>query len=301
MRRRAAPLEQVWVEVPEGAVDAYEAALSSACDTVGFFFADEERRIWRVEGVREAGADGGPLAAALALAAAASGTEAALRREPVEAEGWLARTQAAFPEQLIGRRFAVQGTHLDAKAPAGRIVLRLDAGLAFGSGEHGSTRGCLRALECVAKGRRPRRVLDLGTGSGILAIAAAKLLGREVLGTDIDPWAVRVAGQNARLNGVGPLVRAVLAPGWRGRTVRAGAPYDLVFANILARPLCAMAHDLALHLAPGGSAILSGLLASQARMVLAAHRRQGLVLERVVREGGWMTLVVRKARQSKAP
>ncbi|MBV9750596.1 MAG: 50S ribosomal protein L11 methyltransferase, partial [Acetobacteraceae bacterium] len=116
-----------------------------------------------------------------------------------------------------------------------------------------------------------------------------------VLGTDIEPWAVRLAGQNAWLNEVGPLVRAALAPGWHGRTVRAGAPYDLVFANILARPLCAMARDLAAHLAPGGRAILSGLLASQARMVLAAHRRQGLLLERSVREGAWTTLVVRKA------
>ena len=245
--------------------------------------------------MREADADEGSLAAALALAAAASGIEATLRREPVEAEGWLARTQAAFPEQRVGRRFVVHGTHLDAEAPPGRILLRLDAGVAFGSGEHGSTRGCLRALEAVARGQRPHRVLDLGTGSGILAVAAAKLLRRPVLGTDIEPWAVRVAGQNARLNQVGPLVRAVLAPGWHGRPVRAGAPYDLVFANILARPLCAMARDLSAHLAPGGRAILSGLLASQVRMVLAAHRRQGLRLERVAREGGWATLTVRKA------
>jgi len=295
VKRRAASLEQVWVEVPESAVEAYEAALSAECDTVGFFFADEARGIWRVEGVREAGGDSGPLGAALALAAAASGTEAELRREPVEAEGWLARTQAAFPEQRVGRRFAVQGTHLTAPAPPGRIALRLDAGLAFGSGEHGSTRGCLRALEAVARGWRPRRVLDLGTGSGILAIAAARLLWITVLGTDIDPWAVRVAAQNARQNGVGTRVRTALAPSWRGRAVRAGAPYDLVFANILARPLCAMARDLATHLAPGGRAILSGLLTAQARMVLAAHRRQGLTLERMVREGGWTTLVVRKA------
>lgn len=301
MRRRAAPLEQVWVEVPEAAVDAYEAALASECDTVGFFFADEARGIWRVDGVREASAADGPLAAALALAAAASGTEAELRREPVEAEGWLARTQAVFPEQLIGRRFAVQGTHLDLPAPPGRIALRLDAGLAFGSGEHGSTQGCLRALETLARGWRPRRVLDMGTGSGILAIAAAKLLGVEVLGVDIDPWSVRVAGQNARLNGVGTRVRAVLSPGWHGRAVRAGAPYDLVFANILARPLCAMARDLTSHLAPGGRAILSGLLASQARTVLAAHRRQGLRLEGSVREGAWTTLAVRKPGRAGLP
>ena len=296
MRRSAAQLEQVWVEVPEGAVEAYEAALSSACDAVGFFFADEPRGIWRVEGVRGAGAGEGALPAALALAAAASGVQAEVRRQPVEAEGWLARTQAAFPEQRIGRRFVVRGTHLGPEALPGRIVLRLDAGVAFGSGEHGSTRGCLRAFERVVRASRPRRILDLGTGSGILAIAAAKLLHRPALATDIEPWAVRVTRQNARLNGVGPLVRAALAPGWQGRPTRAGAPYDLVFANILARPLCTMANDLARHLAPGGRAILSGLLASQARLVLASHRCQGLVLEHTVQEGRWTTLVVRKAR-----
>lgn len=293
MRRHAGPLELVWVEVPEAALDAYEAALSESCDTVGFFLDDEERRTWRVEGVRAMAAGDGDLAGALALARVATGIDAKLERAPIAAEGWLARTQAAFPEQLVGRRFAVHGTHQEGRAPAGRILLRLDAGLAFGSGEHGSTRGCLRALERIAW-RKPRRILDLGTGSGILAIAAAKLLHRPVLATDIEPWAVRVAGENARLNGVAHLVRPLLASGWRGRAVRAAGPYDLVLANILARPLCLMAPDLAYHLAPGGVAILSGLLASQARLVLAAHRRQGLRLAGRVREGDWTTLIVQK-------
>ena len=135
----------------------------------------------------------------------------------------------------------------------------LDAGLAFGSGEHGSTRGCLRALERVAH-RRPRRILDLGTGSGILAMAAARLFCRRVLATDIDPWSVRVAAENASLNGVARLVRVRLADGWRDPVVRRAGPYDLVFANILARPLCLMAKHLAAHLAPGGIAILAGVL-----------------------------------------
>jgi ribosomal protein L11 methyltransferase len=174
------------------------------------------------------------------------------------------------------------------------LVLTLDAGLAFGSGEHGSTRGCLRALEVVAR-RHPRRILDLGTGSGILAMAAAMLLRRPVLATDIEPWSVRVAGQNARANGMGRLVRPVLANGWRGRSVQTHAPYDLVLANILARPLCRMAKDAALGLVPGGTVILAGLLASQARMVLAAHRRQGQRLEATWHEGAWTTLVLRKA------
>ncbi len=297
MRRHAAPLETLSVEVPDAAVEAYEAALSTVCATVGFFFADEARGIWRVEGVRDAGADEARLQDALALAALVSGVPATLRRETTEAEGWLARTRESFPEQRVGRRFAVRGTHEAGPAAPGRLTLTLDAGLAFGSGEHGSTRGCLRALETVAR-RRPRRVLDLGTGSGILAMAAAKLLRRPVLATDIEPWSVRVAGQNAATNGVGRLVRPVLGNGWHSRAVQASAPYDLVLANILARPLCRMARDLARGLAPGGAAILAGLLASQARMVLAAHRRQGLRLEATWREGNWATLVMRKAERA---
>lgn len=297
MRRHAAPLETVSVEVPDAAVEAYEAALGTVCATVGFFLADEARGTWRVEGVRDAGADEARLQDALTLAALVSGVPATLRRDATEAEGWLARTQASFPEQRVGRRFAVRGTHEAGRATPGRLTLTLDAGLAFGSGEHGSTRGCLRALEVVAR-RRPRRILDLGTGSGILAMAAARLLRRPVLATDIEPWSVRTAGRNAAANGVGRLVRPVLGNGWQARAVRAGAPYDLVLANILARPLCRMARDLALCLAPGGTAILAGLLVSQSRAVLAAHRRQGLRLEAVWREGNWATLVVRKARRT---
>ena len=335
-RRRAGPLETVFVEVPESALEAYEAAFTSACDTVGFFLADEDARIWRVEGVREAGDDDGPLTRALLLAALTTGYDATPGRTPTEAEGWLARTQASFPPQRVGRRFLVRGTHDAGPEPAGMVVLTLDAGLAFGSGEHGSTRGCLRALELVARrsgrpscpglsraptsssqhrpskhatglSQRPgvrgrgkpghdgiRAYLDLGTGSGILAMAAAKLFRRKVLASDIEPWSVRVAGQNAAANGVAKLVRPVLADGWRAPVVRAGGPYALVFANILARPLCAMARDLALHLAPGGQAILAGLLVNQVRMVLAAHHRQGLVLDRVLTEGQWATLVVRR-------
>ena len=292
-RRRVARLETVFVEVPEAALDLFEAAFDSACDTVGFFLADEDARTWRVEGVRDVAADEGGLVQALALAAAATGVDAPLQRAPTEAEGWLARTAAAFPPQRVGRRFLLRGTHDRGPEPPGLVTLTLDAGLAFGSGEHGSTRGCLQALELMQH-RRPRRILDLGTGSGILAMAAARLLRRRVLATDIEPWSVRVAGQNAAANGVARLVRPVLADGWRQRAVRRGAPYDLVFANILARPLCRMARDLAPRLAPGGTVILSGLLRNQVRAVLAAHRRHGLVLDRQLAEGQWATLVLRR-------
>jgi ribosomal protein L11 methyltransferase len=296
MKRRAEPLETLSIDgLPESAVPVFEAALQTVCATVAYI-RDEATDTWHVEGVREAGAGDDALDGALALAAAAAGIDPpAFAAAPVEAEGWLARTAEGFPEQPIGARFLVRPTHLPDPRTRGRIVLRLDAGLAFGSGEHASTRGCLIAFERLAKRRRPlRRVLDLGTGSGILAIAAAKRLRRGVLATDIEPWSVRVAADNARLNGVATLVRAALADGWRHRAVRAGAPYDLVFANILARPLCAMARDLAAHLAPGGAAILAGLLGTQACGVLAAHRRQGLHLAARLDVGPWTTLVVRR-------
>ena len=292
MRRHATALETVSVTVPEDALEAFEQALAMACGTVGFF-KDDNTGLWHVEGVKDQGENEGPLSVGLALAEAATGISPELLRHATEAEGWLARSFQSFPEQLVGGRFAVRGTHLHGPATPGRMTLVLDAGIAFGSGEHGSTRGCLRAFEEVAR-RRPRRILDMGTGTGILAMAAARLLHRPVLGTDIEPWSVRVAAENARRNRLGNLARFIRADGWTAPAVRRGAPYDLVFANILARPLCLMAKHLARHLAPGGTAILAGLLDMQLRWVLAAHRRHGLVLESTKHEGPWRTLVLRK-------
>ncbi len=290
--RAAVALETVSVTVPMDAVEAFEQAFATACDTVGFFEVDEAAGIWRVEGVRARGQSDAALQGAVALAGLVTGHVATIERADTEAEGWLARTASGFPAQLVGRRFAIRGTHLAAWREAGRIGLVLDAGIAFGSGEHGSTRGCLLALEAMH--RRPRRILDLGCGSAVLAMAAASLLKRRVLAVDIEPWSVRVAGQNARLNGLGRLVETRLGDGWRSGAARAGRPYDLVFANILARPLVRMAPALAAGLAPGGTAILAGLLGSQSRMVLGAHRARGLVLERRIDVGDWTTLVLRR-------
>lgn len=290
--RHATRLETVTVVVPEDALEAYEAALAEACGTVGFF-KDDDTGLWHVEGVKDQGAHEPALAAGLMIAGLVTGFEAELTRRTTEAEGWLARTYQAFPEQLVGARIAIRGTHLTGPPTPGRVTLVLDAAIAFGSGEHGSTRGCIRAFERLARRQpRPRRILDLGTGTGILAMVAGKLLKRRVLGTDIEPWSVRVATQNARLNGLSHLLRFRRIDGWTSPVLR--GPYDLVFANILARPLCLMAKDLAAHLAPGGRAILAGLLDSQANWVLAAHRRQGLVLEAKKHEGQWATLVLRK-------
>jgi len=289
---RRAALETIFVTVPADAVPAYEAALAAVCSTIGTFLENEAAGIWRVEGIKPPG-DSPELTAALAMAEFATGISVPLQRHDTAGDGWLARVYEGFPEQRIGTRFAIRGTHIDTPPAPGRITLWLDAGLAFGSGEHGSTRGCLRALETIAH-RRPRKILDMGCGSFILGMAAASLLHRPVLGVDIDPWSVRVSKQNARLNHLAPLARVRQGNGWQATAVRRGQKFDLVFANILARPLCLMARHLAAHLAPGGTAILAGLLTPQSRAVLAAHRRQGLRLERTLHEGPWTTLVLRK-------
>ena len=288
----AGRLETVSVTIPEHALEPFEAAFGLACRTVGLFLTDEDARLWAVEGVKEAGQNEVALTSGLALASLLTGLTPRLDRRETEAGGWLARTQSSFPEQRVGRRFAIRGTHLPPAHVPGRITLVLDAGVAFGSGEHGSTRGCLRALEHVVR-YRPSRILDLGCGSGVLGMAAACLLRRRVLATDIDHWSVRVARENVLANGLRGRVRCQVAAGWQPKA-RAAGPYDLVFANILARPLCSMASDLAANLAPGGHAILAGLLASQFRAVLATHRRAGLVLERRLQEAAWTTLVLRK-------
>jgi ribosomal protein L11 methyltransferase len=292
MRTAPAPLERVWLDVPEHALQCYEAALRSACETVGFF-RDEVSGNWQLEGVRTTHPDTTPLAVALALAEALTGFAAELHRERLNPEGWLERSYAAFPQQLVGRRFAIRGSHIVAPPIPCRITLLLDAGMAFGSGEHGSTRGCLIALERISR-RKPRRILDLGTGSGILAIAAARLLHRCVLATDIDAWSVRLARSNARRNHIGPLIHPHRADGWQNPLLTRNALYDLILANILARPLALMAKTTTRRLAPGGTVILSGLLFTQSRSVLIAHRRHGLRLAFQIPQPPWTTLALTK-------
>jgi ribosomal protein L11 methyltransferase len=176
--------------------------------------------------------------------------------------------------------------------PAGTIAITIDAATAFGTGEHPSTRGCLLALEALARRRRFRRPLDIGAGTGILSIAAAKLLRRRVLARDIDRNAVAVARNNIACNGVPGLVQVRQASGYRDRPL-AESRYDLVLSNILARPLALMARDLSRVLAPGGRAVLSGLLRRQEPIVLAPHRGLGIVLERRFVLDGWSTVVLR--------
>ena len=245
---------------------------------------------WRLEAYALDAPDPPAVEAALARAAADAGVaRPACHIAPLPPVDWLAQNRRDFPAQAIGR-FFIYGSHHTGGVPAGRIGLLVDAATAFGSGEHATTRGCLAALDRLARRQRVRRPLDLGCGSGILALALAKRWHVTVRAADIDPESVRVTRANAALNGVGRRVRAARSDGYRAPLVRGGRPYDLIASNILAQPLCRFARDLRRHLAPGGVAVLSGLLVGQEAQVIAAHRRQGLALRRRTRRDGWSTL-----------
>src|SRR3954467_988916 len=183
--------------------------------------------------------------------------------DTVEAKDWV----KASLEDLVpvpAGRFVVHGQHDRDHIAPNKLGIEIEAALAFGTGHHGTTRGCLLLLDHVLKACRPRRVLDLGTGTGVLAIAAAKALHETVLASDIDPASVMVARDNAKLNGVGNLVRVIRAAGFSASDFAARAPFDLVLANILANPLRHLAGPMVQHLAPGARVILSGLLTHQA-------------------------------------
>ena len=268
--------------------------------------------------------------------AAGDAAATALTFEPVAAADWVAQSLEGLKPVPAGR-FIVHGAHDRARVRANELGIEIEAALAFGTGHHGTTRGCLLALDEVVKkwgssipplrgegrraqrggvgssstnsaptrlaplatlprkrGRDKKRVLDVGTGSGILAFAAAKALRTPVVASDIDPLAVAVARDNARLNHVAPLISFVTAAGVTRQALTAPGPYDLIFANILLGPLVRMARPLARLAAPGARVVLSGLLPSHANAALSAYRAQGLVLEKRFPLDGWMTLLLRR-------
>jgi ribosomal protein L11 methyltransferase len=215
----------------------------------------------------------------------------------VAARDWVAQSLAGLAPVPAGR-FVIHGAHDRQRVPPNQVGIEIEAALAFGTGHHGTTRGCLLALDRIVDRRRPRRILDVGTGTGVLAIAAARATRHPVQAGDIDPVSVGVARDNVRLNRAGAFVRIIRANGLADRRMCEGAPYDLVFANILLGAVRQLATAVRQVTAPGARIVVSGLLSSQGASALAAWRARGFVLERRVVLDGWVTLVLaRPARR----
>jgi ribosomal protein L11 methyltransferase len=280
---------KIQVIVPQGAVDCFVGAFEPLCAAV-VSVEVEEHKLWRVVAYAPAAPAPEAITAAVAIAALRAGIgEPAVECLPVPATDWAAQSQRSFTPSRTGRYF-IAPSHFSGRAPHGTIALTLDAGAAFGTGEHATTMGCLLALDRLARARRFTRPLDLGCGSGILALAIAATWRRPVLAADIDPVAVTVARENARVNQLTSLVRVLPSNGLTAHGLH--RRYDLITANILARPLVELSAAIRRRLLPGGVAILSGLLAGQENMVRAAYRRQGLRLEWRFAIAGWNTLIV---------
>jgi ribosomal protein L11 methyltransferase len=248
---------------------------------------DEDRDVWRIDAFPTTRAEEDGIRDSLN---ASGGLKVVV--EPLADADWLAMALSGLPPVREGR-FFVYGLHDKGRAPASAVKLRIEAGAAFGTGHHGTTAGCLRAYNDLLKSRRFGRVLDVGCGTGVLAIAAARTGSKVAVGTDIDGPSVRIANENAKENAAN--ARFVHASGLNHRLVRQDGPYDLVFANILAPPLVALSQDIRLALKPGGVAILSGLLRTQERRVKAAYLSKGFRVVRRIHRDAWATLVLQRA------
>lgn len=285
-------LRRVSLIVPAQAASLIDEVLSAHCRVVTVCLDDAGGT--RFLGFVDCSLDVAAFEVDLALAAAAAGVAPPeLTIEPVGSRNWLLENRQAFAPFRLGR-FFIHGHDDRSPLPPGTWPISVDAGLAFGTGRHASTAGCLMALERLTVAPDARPVLDLGCGTGILAIAAARVLRRPVVAADIDPVAVRNAAENAARNGVADRVRAVTTDGCARRVVRAQAPYAVVSANILARPLQRLARDIVGHTAPGGTIILAGFVSADATRVFGAYRLLGCRLARRIAVDGWTTLVLRR-------
>jgi len=214
--------------------------------------------------------------------------------EPIDPDvNWVAKSLEGLAPVVAGG-FYVYGSHEAAPVPAGLTGIRIDAAQAFGTGHHETTTGCLEAIDRMLRRQRPRTILDVGTGTGVLAIAIAKRLRTPVMASDIDPIAVTTAQENAKDNGVAPQLTVVEAIGLNHRAIAARAPYDMIVANILAGPLQGLAPAVGQAAARGATIILSGILNEQAQRVLTAYQLQQMVLRFRIVKKEWTTLVLER-------
>ncbi|TKB71525.1 MAG: 50S ribosomal protein L11 methyltransferase [Mesorhizobium sp.] len=275
--------------------DRIFAALGAAFDDEGLPIAvlevDEDRDIHEVSLYADDDVDA--VEARLRDILAGLSLSKPIAREALPDIDWVARSLEGLKPVRAGR-FFVHGAHDRRKRHSGELAIEIEAGLAFGTGHHGTTAGCLEMLEQVIQREHPRNALDLGTGSAVLAIAVAKLAHIPVLATDIDPVAVKVAAANARLNQVKGLIETVAAPGFHHPIFAARAPFDLIVANILARPLMRLAPQMAGHIALGGSIVLSGILERQRDAVIAAYVGQKFRHVRTLHREGWVTIHLKR-------
>jgi ribosomal protein L11 methyltransferase len=272
--------------VAEAAALAIDAEPATEGLTYSILEEDEDRDVWRIDAFPTTEEEQAAVASVLA-----GYPGLRVLTEKLADADWLAMALSGLPPVVAGR-FFVYGAHDKGLAPPSAINLRIEAGAAFGTGHHGTTVGCLAAFDQLLKRQRFPRVLDVGCGTGVLAIAAARTGSKIAVGTDIDGPSVRIANENAKLNRA--RARFFHATGLNDARIRKAAPYDLVFANILAPPLVALAQDIKGALRPGGVAILSGLLRTQERRIVAAYVSRGFRLERRLHRDAWAALVLRK-------
>ncbi|MBN35088.1 MAG: 50S ribosomal protein L11 methyltransferase [Rhodospirillaceae bacterium] len=284
---------QVSVTLAKEMVEATDAAFEEAGALAVTTFELEPDGVWSVAALFYEQPHIDTLQAQIAQALGATAAVMPLAIEEVAGRDWVAETVEAFPPLPIGP-FWIHGSHVG-PPDLDRIPILIDAGIAFGSGEHATTEGCLLALGSLRdRGFHPANTLDMGCGSGILAIGAVKLYDCEVLALDVDPASADFARDAATANCAAQRITAMAGDGYATSEVDARAPYDLILANILANPLIAMAPDLARVLKPGGITILSGMLSSQADAVQQAHQAAGLTLVERGDLRDWSTLTMMK-------